>query len=185
MNQFPAECNYAQPDISIPYERLDLNQAGLRSWTEEGILWESSSPLELPLFRECLQISCESLLSNALWGCTPGNPGPEGAQSCLWHLTAHPSPPKELAVHLHAHPATAQQLRPPEHRQPHRGAGAATVSRTNKENSSRKAERALQMRRKLMTNKQQKWLQWEGKAKHGVNQRKISEHNLLFFKVFK
>lgn len=96
-----------------------------------------------------------ALLPNALWGWTPGNLGSEGAQICPWHLTAHPSPPKELAVHLHAHPARTQQLRPPGHRQPHRGAGATTENRT-KENSSRKAEKALQMRRKLMTNKRQK-----------------------------
>lgn len=62
MNQFPAECNYAQPDISIPHQWLGFNQAGLRSWTEEGILWESSSPLELPLFWECLQILWKPLL---------------------------------------------------------------------------------------------------------------------------
>lgn len=50
MNQFPAVCSYAQPDIFIPYGWLDFNQAGLRSWMEEGIVWENSSPLQLLLF---------------------------------------------------------------------------------------------------------------------------------------
>lgn len=107
MNQFPSVCNYSWPDIFIPYEWLDSNQAGLRSWMEKGILWETSSPLELSLFT----VLCKSLLCFPMhWVWTPGNLGSKGAQICLWH----PSPPKELPVHLHTHTARTQQLWPPE-----------------------------------------------------------------------
>lgn len=144
-----------QPDIFIPYEWLDFNQAGLRSWMEEGILWENPSPLELSLFWESLQLLCKSLLCfpklcEAGHQVTLAQKVPRPACDITQLI---PALPRSSVANLHTHPARTQQLWPPGAQ--HRGAGATSVNRTNNENSSKEAERALQMSRKL-TNKQQR-----------------------------
>lgn len=155
MNQFPAVCNYAQPDIFIPYEWLDFSQAQLRSWMEEGILWESSSPLEPSLFWECLHISCKSLLCFPM-PCETGHQVtldkkvPRSACDITQFIPALSRSSLSICTLTLPECSSSDHLG-----QPHRR--ATTVNRTNNENSSKKAERGLQMRRKLMTNKQQRW----------------------------
>lgn len=159
-------CNYPQPDIFIPYEWLDFNQAALRSSVEERILWESSSPLELSLFWECLHILCKSLL------CFP-MPSESGHQvtldqkvpRCACDLTQLMAalPRSSLSVcpltlHTAALPTPGS---PTEH--PPQGTGQQQEGResTADEEISSKSDFH------------------QGKAKHGVNQRRTSE--LLIF----
>lgn len=147
-NQFPSVCNYSWPDIFIPYEGLDFNQAGLRSWMEKGILWESSSPLELSLFRECLHVLCKS------WLCFP--------MPWVWtQVTLDPKVPRP-ACDIPALPRSSLSICTLTDQNT---AALATWGSPTEEppqwtgQTMRTADRrqtALQMRRKLMTNKQQR-----------------------------